>query len=269
VPDTQSSETIPQYSENRLKDCVRAVLEADLNKPVDEWLNGQSHLSECSRRQVRSTLGFVSVLTEPWRQDPKAQLVPEVEAWRSSHGGLVGALAERFREGYTAAGCDKSNASLIGNPALTEEALGRVLRDEPPFKKLKKPETRGNAIRFACHVHRLIVENALVPATIEEDVLSGPRFRNRALDPEPEVFGSKHAPSLNDQRRTANRKKYRIRRVRGDVWLYGRVDFEGPEGVTGPNWIDSLDIEEQAQLLDQLAAKLLDRADSLRQGEIF
>ena len=63
--------------------------------------------------------------------------------------------------------------------------------------------------------------------------------------------------------------RYRIARVQDDLWVYGTVKFEGPDGkgdFAGPGKPDA---DERARWVEQLAAALLQYADSLRQSETY
>ena len=74
------------------------------------------------------------------------------------------------------------------------------------------------------------------------------------------------SPSFNDQGTVVNPKRYRIARVEDDLWVYGTVTFECPKGAADFAWLSTLDADQQARWLEQLAAALLHDADSLKQS---
>lgn len=253
------SEAIPQAATGLLEVCVKAILEADLAKPIDGWLKVQNDLSESSQRQAASILRFLNLLTDSRR------LIPEARAWRSDYESLTKALVLRVRQAYSSAGCDAGHSDLIGT-GLTKEALGRVLEKEPPFQRLENPDTRRNAIRFACHVHETIAEGKLLP---RQDAEEGNANRDQRLHERARGGSGPSrpplAPTFKDQGTTVNPKRYRIARLQDDLWVYGLVQFEIPKGEGDFAWLGTLDVDEQARWLEQLAAALLQDADSLRQ----
>jgi hypothetical protein len=240
------------------------LVEADLKTPVAEWLGRRRHLSDSARRQVKATLGFLGVLVEPWRDNPDARLIEEVGAWRTD-GLLAEALAGRFRERYAAAGCDERHARLIGEANLSEDALERVLADEPPFSRFGNSDTRKSALRFARQIHAMIVAGELVPDEGEPAPPVLPPARRGFSGPRSGPAEVEPARRLNDLGTVVSPKSYRVGRLRDDLWVYGVVHFQSPEGAAAPGWLDRLGPEEQARFMEQLAASLLQEADVLRE----
>lgn len=259
---TRTSDTIPQAATSLLEVCVQAVLKADLGRPIDAWLKAQAGLIASAQRQAASILSFLDLLGD------SRQLPPETRDWRSDCKSLTQALILRFRRGYGSAGCGAKQCDLIGNPLLSKEALARVLEKEPPFQRLEHPDTRRNAIRFACHVHEAISAGKLVPQQEAEGVNASPEQHAR------EVAHARFGPSrpalpptFRDQGTIVNPKRYRIARLQDDLWVYGTVQFESPKGAGDFAWLSTLDADEQARWLEQLAAALLQEADALRQAK--
>lgn len=265
------SGSLPQLAMTLLEPAIEAIRTADLSEPVDSWLKKWIHKAKCNEktgplkdeqiRQVRSLLLFLGVLSSETPQ----RLAGEVATWRSDRRRLVAALTESFRRGYAAAGCDPKHADLIGAPKLGDVALRRVLAEEAPFRNLaeKKSGAVDNALRFAMHVHRRIADDELVPRQWPDDEPGD-------VPEKPSGTGdSFSAPAysgpLHDWGTIASPKRYRLQRIDGDRWIYGIVHFESPVGVTDSTWGSHFEAPHEARLLEQLAAALLDEADSAGQ----
>jgi hypothetical protein len=260
----QNDKTIPQAATSFLDVCLEAIQQGDLAKPIDQWL-AQKKLGPSAQRQVVAILLFLDLL------DDSRHLIPEMRAWRCDRKSASEALVLRIRRGYLSAGCARSQAELIGNAHLTKEALGRLLDKEPPFQRLKNSGTRGNAVRFACHVHEAIVADKLTPQ---------PHIQQDSAPPDKQSPPSGHGGTsgltssrlqfpagFKDQGTIFNPKQYRIARLRDDLWVYGKVQFETPGGEGGLAWGNKPDSQEYARWLEQLAAALLQEADALQRGK--
>ena len=235
---------------------MEAILQADLGSPIDEWLKAQHDLSASARRQVASILLFLQLL------DRSRRLIPDARAWRCDYQELSEALRQRARHAYASAGCDSSQAELIGNPALTREALGRVLEEEPPFQRLENPDTRRNAVRFACHVHEAIARGKLIPqhyAQEQDSLRTNDPATAAAEDRRPHA--AQPSPVFEDRGTIFNPEQYRVDRLRDDLWVYATVQFESPKGFA---WLSEPDAGKQAQWKERLAAALLQDVDSLK-----
>ena len=267
----QDAKKLPQYSSTALGGVVQAVFNAGLDEPVDNWIKASTFRDELP--QIRSTLGFLDLLTEPWKKRPDARLHPDIKKLRGDSSPAE-SLLRRFRESYVTAGCSRRVADLIGLPGWPRFAFEIVLGQDPAFCEIptktqrerakSNPDTCRNAIRFAWFVHEWYL------AELKRNDRSAAPTTGRKVGfgwQQPRATGIRDAPSFNDLGTIVNPKGHRICRTGGDSWVYGHVEFVSPQGATDPNWTDSLDIEEQAWLLDQLAARLLDDADSLRRGQ--
>ena len=256
------SKKIPQYATNLLEVSVEAVLQGDLRKPIQEWLKAQPALSPGTQRQVVSILLFLDLL------DDSRHLIPDARAWRSDHKSLSEALSLRARDGYKAAGCAASQSELIGSPLLTNVAIGRVLEQEAPFQELNNADTRRNAIRFACHIHDAIVQGTLIPQHRAQENDAN-RVERSHKDAQEGLASSRTQPPrvFKDQGTIVNPKRYRVARIRDDLWVYATVQFEGLEDGGDFAWLSQLDVDEQARWQEQLAAALLQDADSLKQSK--
>ncbi len=250
-----TSETIPQAATNLLAVSVEAILRADLGKPIDDWLKAQHDLGKEKQRHVVQILRFLDVL------DDSRRLIAESRVWRSDHELLFEALVLRVRRGYTSAGCDASQAELIGNRNLSKEALRRVLEDEPPFQRLKEDSgTRGNAVRFVRHVHEAIVEKTLIPQhdtqgdAPHRDQRSGEGGQGRFAS-----SGVQPPPAFKDRGTIFDPEQYRVDRAQDDLWVYATVKFEIPQGFA---WLSTPDADKLAQWKERLAAALLQDVDS-------
>jgi hypothetical protein len=251
---TPTSETIPQAATSLLEVSLEAILQADVEKPIDDWLKAQNDLGKEQQRHVVQILRFLH-----WLDDSR-RLIPETRQWRSDHARLFEALVLRVRRGYASAGCDSRQAELIGQPLLSKEALGRVLEAEPPFQRLKDSGTRGNAVRFVRHVHEAIVEKTLIPQhDTQED--APPRCQRPPEGGQGGFASSARQPPPHfiDRGTIAGAEQYRIERLQGDVWVYATVQFEIPQGFAG---LGEPDADKQAQWKERLAAALLQDADS-------
>jgi hypothetical protein len=253
--DAPTSETIPQAATNLLGVSVEAILQADLGKPIDDWLKARSDLGEEKQRHVVKILRFLDLL------DDSRHLIAEVRVWRSDHGLLFEALVLRVRRGYASAGCESSQAELIGKPLLSKEALGRVLEGEPPFQRLRKDSgTRGNAVRFVRHVHEAIVEKTLIARHHCQEDAPPPDQRSREGGRGGLASsGVQPLPAFADRGTIFNPEQYRIDRVQDDLWVYATVQFEVPQGFA---WRSEPDAGKLAQWKERLAAALLQDVDS-------
>jgi hypothetical protein len=144
-----------------------------------------------------------------------------------------------------------------------------VLADEPPFQRLENPDTRRNAVRFACHIHEAIVKGQLTPphGALEDNAN---RDQRSCKDGQEGLTSPRmqRPPAIEDRGTIVNPKRYRIARLEDDLWVYGMVQFESPKGAGDFAWLSKLDANEQARWLERLAAALLQDADSLRQSTI-
>ena len=70
------------------------------------------------------------------------------------------------------------------------------------------------------------------------------------------------APVFVDRGTIVNPKRYRIARVRDDLWVYGTVAFESPQGAEQFAWLNEPDADEQVRWLEGLAAAVLQDADA-------
>jgi hypothetical protein len=156
-------------------------------------------------------------------------------------------------------------AKHIGKPDLDKKAIRKLLQDEPCFRELGNEGTRNNAIRLACHFHERIVDGTLVPQhNAPEDNTPGNDFRRvpssgTATRSDTSPPAAEQPRVLNDLGEIVNPGRYRIARLRDDVWVYGVMHFENPAGASSP------DLEEQGRWMEQFAAALLQKADELRQ----
>jgi hypothetical protein len=249
-----------------------AVLHGDLGKPIDEWLKAEKDLGPSAQRQVASILLFLDLL------GASRHLVSEALGWRCDRESASAALLLRVRQAYALAGCAPRQADLIGNPLLTKEALGRVLEAERPFQRLENADTRRNAVRFACHVHEAIVEDKLLPLpSIHEDGARQHTREDAAGEQQSSQGGQGRVRSsrmqfpqtFKDQATIVNPQRYRVARVRDDLWVYATVQFESPQGAGEFAWLNKPDADEQARWQEQLAAALLQDADSRKQSETY
>jgi hypothetical protein len=256
------SETVPQAATNLLDKCLEALREADLDQPIGKWLKDRGRLGEAARRQVTSILLFLDLLSEA------GCLVSEVEQLQTGGTPLWEALLPRVRRAYMLAGCSEEHAGLIGNSNLTKEALGRVLEGERPFQRLENPDTRRNAIRFACHLHEKLNASGEKPTPKQETakLSNAEPLSNRRKGATPPGSTLPTPPTRIDRGTIVNPNRYRIARVSDDLWVYGHVQFETPTVAVGSNWLGSPDVTEQARWLEQLAAALLQDADALRRN---
>lgn len=260
MTDSHQPGTVPQPATSLLALGIEALSQSDGQRPVADWLREQATVGASARRQVSSLLRFLGLV------DDAGRLKAETAAWRADRGLLARQLARSFRAAYAAAGCDAGHADLIGNEALGEEALRKLLKDEPPFKKLRNRGTRENALRFACHVHQAIAANTLLPpgGTGAGPPSHGPpsdrSLRAVATSPAAPV----EPPAVRDLGTIVNPQRYRVARLGDDAWVYGLVHFELPPTPEAPSWLAAADPAEQARWLEQLAGSLLHAADVLR-----
>jgi len=144
-----------------------------------------------------------------------------------------------------------------------------VLEGETPFQRLENADTRANAVRFVRHVHEAIVEGKLLPPSHaqEDGALREQRASPGGLGRLPP--SSRQSPrTFQDQGTIVNPKRYRVARVRDDLWVYATVQFETPEGVGDFAWLSEPDPDQQARWQEQLAAALLQEADARRPGKM-
>jgi len=249
------STAVPQGATNLVEICVEAILLCAPDLPIYEWLkNVHKELSDQSRRQAVQNLQFLGLL------DDSRRLHPDIRAWRSDHKSLFAELTARIRRAYMSAGCDENMAKHIGKPDLDKKAIRKLLADEPCFQELGNEGTRNNAIRLACHFHERIVDGTLVPQQSNQE--DGARREPSSGTAAPSGSSPPDAAQprvLNDLGEIVNPGRFRIARVRDDIWVYGVMHFENPAGAPTP------DLEEQARWMEQFAGKLLEKADDLRQ----
>jgi hypothetical protein len=265
VSKTEPPKPIPQGTGPTVDLLLRAVDEADLQRPVDEWLESRI----CNRDQishVKTALRFAGLLKGDC-------LDPKLAPWRLHPESRSRGLLRGFRDGYTSAGCAPEISALVGHPDLPKGAISRCLERERPFRAMTAKGTRDNSLRFAAALHERIVAQLRAQKTASQ-------AESPAESPSPERFDANQAPAPEATRtpdpsptfsrgqaattlRQPDPMRYRVARQEGDQWVYALVTFERQESLG--DLLDDLPPEEHARWLDGLAAALLHDADRLRQ----